>query len=167
MRFLLVSVIVAFILGLLFFQLENSNTKHVYNISKSFPTITLLDANIKKIINSSTLGNSYVISISASWCKFCRLETRYLERIKNMYNMPIYGINYKDPEYVVKDHKIFNKVFKDDDGQALIALGGTGVPETLIVKNGMIIYHLHGPINESIYEDQIIPILDNIVARHQ
>ena len=56
----------------------------------------------------------------------------------------------------------FEKIGVDTSGRSAINLGVYGVPETFIIKNGIIIYKHIGPIHISELDDTILPILKDL-----
>jgi cytochrome c biogenesis protein CcmG/thiol:disulfide interchange protein DsbE len=93
----------------------------------------------------------HVINVWASWCGPCRLEHPLLMQLSADKRFQLVGINYKDiPEnaerFIGALGNPFAKVGADRDGKTGIDWGVYGVPETFVVKNGVIVHKFIGPI---------------------
>lgn len=95
-----------------------------------------------------------IINVFASWCVPCVAEAGYLNRLAAGDNAAIYGIAYRDTAekaraFVQKHGNPYQRIGIDESGKALIALGGTGVPETILIdKKGIVRFHHVGPVLE-------------------
>jgi cytochrome c biogenesis protein CcmG/thiol:disulfide interchange protein DsbE len=97
----------------------------------------------------------YLINIWASWCIPCRNEHFYLMNLRNLENIEIIGINYKDKiENAKKFLKELDNPYKivllDKDGTIAIEWGAYGVPESFLVYNNKIIKRIIGPIDKNL-----------------
>ena len=107
----------------------------------------LTSDDIKK--NTPTLVN-----IWASWCVPCRNEHPFLTELSKKYNVPIFGINYKDKienarNFLETHGNPFTKVGTDVEGMTTLNWGIRGVPETFVInKQGKIIYKHLGEIDK-------------------
>lgn len=117
-----------------------------------------------------TDGTISIINFFASWCGPCKVENAELSLLKPEKNVTMHGIAWNDSEENIRrfldDHgNPFHQLWRDEDGEAAIALGVRGVPETFIVdKRGMIRYHLTGPITPQVREEIIVPLLHQLAA---
>lgn len=106
-----------------------------------------------------------LLNIFASWCQPCYQEHPFLVHISKQYNVPIYGINWKDtPENLTNMlHKLGNPyhlILQDTKGQLALELGVTGAPETFIVnKDGIITHKIIGVLTEQLFADEVLPLL--------
>ena len=111
------------------------------------------------------LGAPFLLNVWATWCPTCRAEHGELERIAAEFEVPIYGVNYKDDpaEAVVWLQRYGNPyVFSvvDRDGQLGIDLGVYGAPETFLVDAGGVIrYKRVGAVDRRVWEQEIAPAL--------
>lgn len=96
-----------------------------------------------------------LINIWASWCVPCLIEHPFLISLKNKNKIDIIGINYKDEttnaqNFLKKYGNPYSRIGVDKKGEVTIQLGAYGVPETYVLKKGLIIFKHIGPINEDI-----------------
>jgi cytochrome c biogenesis protein CcmG/thiol:disulfide interchange protein DsbE len=79
--------------------------------------------------------------------------------------VPLYGINYKDPPeqaraWLDELGDPYARIGADRDGRAGIEWGVYGVPETYIVAaDGTIAYRHVGPVSHAILNDTLLPIV--------
>ena len=142
--------------------LRNLNTDKVYQpnqmVNKKIPEIILEDFNNKnsKIDQNIFSQKDFVlINIWASWCVPCLIEHPFLMSLKNKNKIDIIGINYKDEttnaqNFLKKYGNPYSRIGVDKKGEVTIQLGAYGVPETYVLKKGLIIFKHIGPINEDI-----------------
>ena len=138
------------------------NTDKVYQpnqmVNKKIPEIILEDFNNKnsKIDQNIFSQKDFVlINIWASWCVPCLIEHPFLMSLKNKNKIDIIGINYKDEttnaqNFLKKYGNPYSRIGVDKKGEVTIQLGAYGVPETYVLKKGLIIFKHIGPINEDI-----------------
>lgn len=142
--------------------LKALNTDKVYQpnqmLNKKIPEIILEDFNNKnsKIDQNIFSQKDFVlINIWASWCIPCLIEHPFLMSLKNKNKIDIIGINYKDEttnaqNFLKKYGNPYSRIGVDKKGEVTIQLGAYGVPETYVLKKGLIIFKHIGPINEDI-----------------
>jgi len=88
---------------------------------------------------------------------------------KQFPQLEVQGIAWNDAPKVLrawlkKHGNPFNAVWLDEKGDATIALGIKGVPETIIVDGqGNIRYRLTGPITPAVLKDTIVPLITDMV----
>ncbi len=93
-----------------------------------------------------------LVNVFASWCAPCVDEIPELEQLKQQ-GLPILGLAWKDePErlqrWLEKFGNPYHAVRLLNDSSLVIELGMTGVPETLLLENGQVIWHVAGPLEE-------------------
>ena len=130
----------------------------------ALPKFNLEELDESRSIDSSDLGDDYIINVWASWCITCRVEHPYLMSL-NKKGVPIIGLNYKDEkndalEWLSKFGNPYERIIHDYKGTLALDLGVTGAPETFLVQNGKIIAHYQGEINESIWNEVFSPIIE-------
>ena len=130
----------------------------------ALPEFNLEELDESRSIDSSDLGDDYIINVWASWCITCRVEHPYLMSL-NKKGVPIIGLNYKDErndalEWLSKFGNPYERIIHDYKGMLALDLGVTGAPETFLVQNGKIIAHYQGEINESIWNEVFSPIIE-------
>src|SRR5210317_1045383 len=115
----------------------------------------------KKLINSSELfqvDKYYLLNIWSSWCVPCRQEHPLLMSLGKNKNLELIGINYKDTKINAKNFLAelgnpFKKIIFDDRGINAIEWGAYGVPESYLIKNGIIIKKYIGPLNKTLFNE--------------
>ena len=148
------------IIFILFLKVLNTDKVYQPNqmVNKKIPEIILEDFNNKnsKIDQNIFSQKDFVlINIWASWCVPCLIEHPFLMSLKNKNKIDIIGINYKDEttnaqNFLKKYGNPYSRIGVDKKGEVTIQLGAYGVPETYVLKNGLIIFKHIGPINEDI-----------------
>lgn len=115
------------------------------------------------------LGNGVsLVNVWASWCTACRQEHPFLMDLSRQGAIPIYGLNYKDERadalgWLRRFGDPYAASAFDHDGRVGIEWGVYGVPETFIVDGrGTIRYKHIGPLNEQVWQEKIMPIIDDI-----
>jgi cytochrome c biogenesis protein CcmG/thiol:disulfide interchange protein DsbE len=116
-------------------------------------------------------GQVTLINVFASWCLPCMEEMDELQQLaKEFPALSIQGIVWNDSPQAIraflKQHgNPFRLLWQDKTGQAAIALGLRGVPESyLIDAHGQIMHHISGPINAKMREEILAPIITRALA---
>lgn len=107
-----------------------------------------------------------LVNFFASWCAPCYVEHPFLMELKAR-GYKIYGIAHRDKardtnKFLEQQGNPYYKIAADNVGRVSIDFGVYGVPETYVIKNGIIRYKHSGPIMEMQFEDEIIPIIESI-----
>lgn len=111
-------------------------------------------------------GKVSVVNYWASWCAPCIEEHPFLEKLKTMTNVDIYGINYKDGadaarRFIGRFGNPYTAVGTDAQGRAAIDWGVYGTPETFVVNGkGQIVYKHVGPISEDSLKTKLLPAIE-------
>ena len=111
----------------------------------------------------------HVVNVWASWCGPCRLEHPILMRLAEDPRFDIAGINQKDLaenalRFLGTLGNPYATVGADRQGAASIDWGVYGVPETFIVKDGVIVHKFIGPLNEEGLATDFMPALERALA---
>jgi cytochrome c biogenesis protein CcmG/thiol:disulfide interchange protein DsbE len=111
----------------------------------------------------------HVVNIWASWCGPCRLEHPILMRLASDERFTMAGINQKDvPENATRFlgalGNPFDRIGADRAGGASIDWGVYGVPETFIVKDGIIVHKFIGPLTDEGLASDFMPALEKALA---
>jgi cytochrome c biogenesis protein CcmG/thiol:disulfide interchange protein DsbE len=114
-----------------------------------------------KMINSSNLfklDQFYLLNIWSSWCVPCRQEHPLLMNLGKNNNIELIGINYKDTKINAKNFlselgNPYRKIIFDKKGVNAIEWGAYGVPESFLIKDGIIIKRYIGPINQKLLSE--------------
>jgi cytochrome c biogenesis protein CcmG/thiol:disulfide interchange protein DsbE len=109
-------------------------------------------------------GGVSLVNVFASWCVPCREEHTVLSAFAALKRVPVYGIDYKDKSKAAAEWlaELGNPytLIGADDGQAGIAWGVYGVPESFLVDGaGRIRYKHVGPLTQADIDKQILPLV--------
>ena len=115
----------------------------------------------EKIIDSSDLfklDQIYLVNIWSSWCVPCRQEHPLLMNLGGNNNIELIGINYKDSKTNAKNFlselgNPYRKIIFDKKGVNAIEWGAYGVPESFLIKDGIIIKRYIGPLNQKLLSE--------------
>lgn len=117
--------------------------------------------------NSAEMKGKYILlNVFGSWCLTCKIEHPFLLKLKQNNAITIYGINWRDkPESLAKflkeEGSPYSAIGKDFEGKAVVDLGVTGAPESLLISpDGMVIYRYAGPLSEDIWNSKILPLME-------
>jgi cytochrome c biogenesis protein CcmG, thiol:disulfide interchange protein DsbE len=107
-----------------------------------------------------------IVNFFASWCAPCYIEHPFLMDLKDR-GYKIYGVSYKDKardtnRFIKEQGNPYYQIASDLDGRVAIEFGVYGVPETYVIKNGIIRYKHSGPIHEMEFENKVFPIIKSI-----
>ena len=135
-----------------------------------FPPIEGLESNGKPEAGFTSAdlakGKVSVVNYWASWCVPCIEEHPFLEKLKSMTDVDIYGINYKDGadaarRFIGRFGNPYTAVGTDAQGRAAIDWGVYGTPETFVVNGkGQIVYKHVGPISEDSLKKKLLPAIE-------
>ena len=139
-------------------------------IGKSLPQFNAgVLAQSQQSMSGADLEVPAIINVWASWCVSCVTEHPTLVQLKEIFALPIYGVNYKDTEEDAKQWlkrygNPYHTVLTDPDGKLGIDLGVYAVPETFVVDHNYIIRYKHiGPLDTEIVRTEIQPLLKVIL----
>lgn len=162
-------IILFALLTLLFRQLFYTQQTELTStlIGESVPTFQLpeLFQPQKVFTEKDLMGKVALLNIWATWCYACRVEHPILMEISQTYNIPIYGINYKDDAGDAKNWlqqfgNPYTLVGEDFTGDVAIDFGIYGTPETFVIsKEGVILYRHVGAVNERVWNDVLLPLI--------
>lgn len=139
-------------------------------IDKPVPEFTLaaIEGFDQGLSSSDLKGKVSLVNIWGSWCVACIIEHPLLMELAKNNTIPIYGIDWKDPPgagaaWLQKKGNPYTLIGDDADGRVAIDFGVTGAPETFIVdKDGRIRYKYIGPITTEVWNEIILPIVEEL-----
>ncbi len=114
------------------------------------------------------LGQVSLVNVFASWCVPCRAEHPPFMALSETGEVPLYGINYRDPPeqaraWLDELGDPFTRIGADRNGRAGIEWGVYGVPETFVIAaDGTIAYRHVGPITEVILQETLMPMVRDL-----
>ncbi|MDH5181393.1 MAG: DsbE family thiol:disulfide interchange protein [Gammaproteobacteria bacterium] len=142
-------------------------------INKPAPAFKLpqLHAPDQFLSEADMKGKVVMFNVWASWCAACRQEHGFLMELYKQNIIPIYGLNYKDEAEDAKRWLIqyggnpYAASAHDLSGRVGIDWGVYGVPETFILdKRGMIRYKHIGPVHYQVWQETLLPIIQQLQA---
>lgn len=110
----------------------------------------------------------HLVNVWASWCGPCREEHPILMMLSKDPSFTLLGINKSDNDvnaarFLGALGNPFDAVGADRKGRVSIDWGVYGIPETFIVKDGVIRYKHIGPIGPDILRKSFMPALQQVL----
>ena len=116
--------------------------------------------------SSADLGGQItLINFFGSWCVGCRIEHPFLMELAARGDIPIMGIDWRDPPgagaaWLERHGDPYTRIGDDFAGRTAIDFGITGAPESFLVdQKGRIRYKQVGPITPQIWLEDIEPVI--------
>lgn len=122
-----------------------------------------------------TMKQPILLSVWASWCLPCVEEIPFLRQLATApadetAPLALWGLCYKDQpasaaRWLDRAGHPFSRLGMDQDGQAAIDWGVSGVPETFLIMpdpqvGGRIVWHGTGSLTETAYQAHVLPHLE-------
>jgi cytochrome c biogenesis protein CcmG/thiol:disulfide interchange protein DsbE len=139
-------------------------------IGKSVPEFSLppVLGREEGLSTQDLMGHVSLVNVFASWCVPCRAEHPLFLELSASGEVPLYGINFKDPPeqaraWLDELGDPYTRIGADRDGRAGIEWGVYGVPETYVIADdGTIAYRHVGPITRVILQDTLMPMVRDL-----
>jgi cytochrome c biogenesis protein CcmG/thiol:disulfide interchange protein DsbE len=153
-----------FIIIFIFFYRGLKNT-NIYTpeikINNKIPTFTGNLFYSNQVVNSSNIFESdkfYLLNIWSSWCVPCRKEHALLMNLMKNKKINVIGINYKDTRLNAENFlselgNPYKKIIFDKEGIIAIEWGAYGVPESFLIKDGIILKRYIGPLDKKLTKE--------------
>ena len=130
----------------------NYNTSDLIN--KKIESFSIKSFNENSLFSEEDLkkNNFSLINFWASWCVPCRLEHENLMKLKELSNLKIIGVNYKDikknaSEYLFDLGNPYNVLLIDTDGKQSVNFGIYGIPESILINSELMVLKKYiGPL---------------------
>ncbi len=130
----------------------NYNTSDLIN--KKIESFSIKSFNENSLFSEEDLkkNNFSLINFWASWCVPCRLEHENLMKLKELSNLKIIGVNYKDikknaSEYLLDLGNPYNVLLIDTDGKQSVNFGIYGIPESILINSELMVLKKYiGPL---------------------
>lgn len=142
-------------------------------IGKPAPEFTLpILTDTGRTFSSKELkGKWYVFNVWGTWCVECRAEHNALLQIRNLGQIPLIGLDWKDDDpqalqWLSELGNPYQVVAADREGRTAIDWGVYGAPETFLVDpNGIVVYKYVGPLTLEAWQTQFVPRLPPQAAK--
>jgi len=152
---------------------ENPNEIPSQLIDQELPEFVLepIEGHEQGFSNADLLGQVSLLNVFGSWCPPCMTEHPMLMQISRSGEVPIYGIDWKDPPgvgfaWLERHGNPFQRVGDDEEGQLAIDLGVTGAPETFLIDQaGRVRYRHVGIITPEVWNDTLLPMIEELQAQ--
>ena len=129
----------------------NYNTSDLIN--KKIESFSIKSFNENSLFSEEDLKNNFFFNkFWASWCVPCRLEHENLMKLKELSNLKIIGVNYKDikknaSEYLVDLGNPYDVLLIDTDGKQSVNFGIYGIPESILINSELMVLKKYiGPL---------------------
>ena len=114
-----------------------------------------------QVVDSSNIFKSdkfYLLNIWSSWCIPCRKEHALLMNLMKNKKIDVIGINYKDTKLNAENFlselgNPYEKIIFDKEGIIAIEWGAYGVPESFLIKDGIILKRYIGPLDKKLTKE--------------
>ena len=155
--YLTISLFADFIFSLFYVGLQKQNTYVPNQNNKKMIEFSGKDLFSGLKIHSNDIISTdkfTIINIWASWCLPCRSEHTNLMDLKNIYNVTLIGLNYKDKssnakKFINELGNPFQNILADPSGTISIEIGAYGIPETFVISSEKkIIKKFIGPLTK-------------------
>ncbi|KJS26645.1 MAG: hypothetical protein VR75_05980 [Hyphomonadaceae bacterium BRH_c29] len=139
-------------------------------IDRPMPEFQLdpLSKDIPLLTNEDVRGGVTLVNVFGSWCVACAAEHPELMELGNSGAITIYGVDWRDTafegrQWLERYGNPYTKVGLDADSRLAINLGVTGAPESFLIDaDGRIRYKHIGPITPEVWEDTLLPLIQDI-----
>ena len=136
-------------------------------VGKPAPEFSLprLEDPARRFERADLLGQVSLLNVWATWCAGCRDEHPLLVDLARSGAVPIFGINYKDQyrpalDWLRRLGDPYVTSGYDEEGLAGLDFGVYGLPETFVIDpDGNIVYKHVGPLDHTIVQERILPIV--------
>jgi cytochrome c biogenesis protein CcmG/thiol:disulfide interchange protein DsbE len=141
-------------------------------IGKTVPEFRLpeLTDSGRSLVDDDLRGQISLVNVWASWCSSCRQEHEALMVLSEDPDFQIVGLNWKDDAQdalaVLRlTGNPYDRIGYDPDNDVGIDWGVYGAPETFLVdQQGVIRYKHIGPIDRSVWEETLQPLIAQLKA---
>lgn len=113
-------------------------------------------------------GQTYLISVFASWCGYCTREHPAVMRLSQIYGVKVLGYNWNDERdaalaWLDAHGDAYWKIVADQDGETARALKIHNTPAHILVDGaGRIRWKHHGMMSDAVFRRELSPVLDTI-----
>ena len=141
-------------------------------IGKPVPDFSLpeLTDRGRSVTDEDLTGEISLVNVWASWCPSCRQEHQALMALSEIGDFQIVGLNWKDEAQdalavLRMTGNPYAMIAHDPNNDVGIDWGVYGAPETFVVdRNGIIRYKHIGPIDRTVWEETLEPLIAELKA---
>lgn len=118
-------------------------------------------------------GETYLISVFASWCGFCVREHPAVMRLSQLYGVKVLGYNWNDERdaalaWLETHGDAYWKIAVDRDGETARALKIHNTPVHILVDGrGIIRWKHNGVMTDAVFRRELSPLLDAIAREER
>lgn len=159
----------AILIGILVFLFKGYET--TYPPTSEIPAFGMASAFDDGSFGSADLqGKVFVVNLFASWCAPCEAEHPILTEMSEKYDIPLYGIAYKDKHedtlaFLEEHGNPYQGIGMDYAGLMLKALNIQGLPVTIVADENHKIHMIwQGPVTKKVVREKIMPLVDSLRA---
>jgi cytochrome c biogenesis protein CcmG, thiol:disulfide interchange protein DsbE len=103
------------------------------------------------VSSKALLGKPYVLNVWGTWCVACRQEHDTLLNIRQMNQVPLIGVNWRDEDtlalqWLADLGNPYSQIAVDRQGRLAIDLGVSAAPESFLVDANGVIVHKHAGV---------------------
>ena len=124
---------------------------------------------VKGLSHNDLFGQVTLVNFFGSWCQACIVEHKLLMRISKNKLVPIYGIDWQEPNplagpaWLKRFGNPYTLVGDDPKSRAAIAFGVTKAPESFLIdKKGIIRFKYAGRITEAVWNKTVWPFVKEL-----
>lgn len=166
-------VIFAVLVGFLFRGLALNPTEVPSPfIGKLAPEVRGPILNAESSFNSQDMtGQVWILNVFASWCRECVYEHPQFMALAKAQKLPVIGLNYKDKSddavaWLSRFGNPYSNIIEDQEGSIGLDWGVYAVPETFIIDAAGVVRHkVIGPITEEAMQQEIMPLLTDLLGQ--
>lgn len=138
--------------------IKEKQPKEALLVGQMFPEFSLEQFGTRTLLTYQDMmrDDSYrFINIFASWCQTCVIEHPLLGVLSEGFPIQMYGVAWHDEEgalrhFLQKNGNPYDYILMDPQGQLVVSLGVTGVPESFLLDpQGRIVWHYRGAITSN------------------
>jgi cytochrome c biogenesis protein CcmG/thiol:disulfide interchange protein DsbE len=139
-------------------------------IGKSVPHFSIPDISHsqKNITETIFKGQVALLHVWSSWCTACQKEAEFIHDIVKNHKLFMVGLIYYDnlkdaKEWLAVKGNPYQINLFDKEGRLAMDFGVYGTPETFVIdKQGIIRYRHVGPLNEALWQQKLLPLINQL-----
>ena len=132
-------------------------------------SLAAIEGRDKGFSTADLKGRVSLVNFFGSWCPACRAEHAFLMKIKEVYGVPLHGVDWREenrvdgPAWLARLGDPYTLIGDDPDSKAAIGFWVYGAPETFVVdKTATIRYKHTGPMTQEVWDRTIAPMIEEL-----